>query len=430
MKGKRSTRTALLSSVLALVLCVAMLVGATFAWFTDTASTSVNKIQSGALEVLLLDEYGNDLEGKTLEWDTNDNRAQDQILWEPGCTYDLQSFKIKNSGNLALKYKIVISGIAGSAKLNEAIDWTYKVGDDDVANLSAEGRLAAGAETDLITITGHMQETAGNEYQNLTIDGIGITVVATQDTVENDSYGNQYDSLSEYDKVVTSAADITSGLADGAKVVLADSLKLSENLSINNDVTIIGNGTATITDYPVFVGAENTVTFTNVNFANTTATEKASSVYGSGFKGTIVFDGCTFGDSNWESVQITPKGDATIVFKNCTFTATKDMKRFIHIQPAGTNDYKLDITIFGCTFMGCEKVNYSTSDKVSVIDLDYIASGSKLTLGGCTFKNTDGTVAADAHAYFCKPAPGYEMTYDYDAMYSMLTGEVQTVTVP
>ena len=38
-----------------------------------------------------------------------------------------------------------------------------------------------------------MQETAGNEYQNLSIDGISITVYATQDTVESDSFGNDYD---------------------------------------------------------------------------------------------------------------------------------------------------------------------------------------------------------------------------------------------
>ena len=38
-----------------------------------------------------------------------------------------------------------------------------------------------------------MQETAGNEYQGLSINGIAITVFATQDTVESDSYGHDYD---------------------------------------------------------------------------------------------------------------------------------------------------------------------------------------------------------------------------------------------
>ena len=49
MTNRKSTKRALLGSVVAMVLCLAMLVGATFAWFTDTASTGVNKIQAGNL---------------------------------------------------------------------------------------------------------------------------------------------------------------------------------------------------------------------------------------------------------------------------------------------------------------------------------------------------------------------------------------------
>ena len=58
MTGKKSTKYALLSSVMAMVLSVAMLMGTTFAWFTDTASTAVNKIQAGTLDVGL--EMSND----------------------------------------------------------------------------------------------------------------------------------------------------------------------------------------------------------------------------------------------------------------------------------------------------------------------------------------------------------------------------------
>ncbi len=53
MTNRKSTKRALLGSVMAMVLCLAMLVGATFAWFTDTASTGVNKIQAGNLDVVL-----------------------------------------------------------------------------------------------------------------------------------------------------------------------------------------------------------------------------------------------------------------------------------------------------------------------------------------------------------------------------------------
>ena len=103
MKKSKATKRTLLLSVLAMLLCMVMLVGTTFAWFTDSASTAVNTIQAGTLDVQLLDADGTSIEGQTLTWKTADDRAQDQILWEPGCTYELQPFKIKNNGNLALK---------------------------------------------------------------------------------------------------------------------------------------------------------------------------------------------------------------------------------------------------------------------------------------------------------------------------------------
>ena len=64
MTNRKSTKRALLGSVVAMVLCLAMLVGATFAWFTDTASTGVNKIQADNLDVQLVDENGNSLEAR------------------------------------------------------------------------------------------------------------------------------------------------------------------------------------------------------------------------------------------------------------------------------------------------------------------------------------------------------------------------------
>ena len=193
MTNRKSTKRALLGSVMAMVLCLAMLVGATFAWFTDTASTGVNKIQAGNLDVQLVDENGNSLEGKTLEFKKAANAAEGEaVLWEPGCTYELPAVYVKNNGKLALKYKVVITGINGSAKLNEAIEWTI----GDVA-MGAEQHLAAG-ESNAFTIKGHMKESAGNEYMNESIDGIAITVVATQDTVESDSFDKDYDADAEY----------------------------------------------------------------------------------------------------------------------------------------------------------------------------------------------------------------------------------------
>ena len=196
MTNRKSTKRALLGSVMAMVLCLAMLVGATFAWFTDTASTGVNKIQAGNLDVVLemqnADGKWVSAEGKTLDFVKAADAKGEAILWEPGCTYELPALRIRNNGNLALKYKVAITGINGSAKLNEAIEWTI----GDVA-MGTEQHLAAG-ESNAFTIKGHMKESAGNEYMNESIDGIAITVVATQDTVESDSYNNTYDASATY----------------------------------------------------------------------------------------------------------------------------------------------------------------------------------------------------------------------------------------
>ncbi len=89
MTSSKSTKRALLTSVLALLMCVAMLIGTTFAWFTDTASTAVNKIQAGNLniELQMKDNNGKwvNAEGKTLPFLVEGKIPAEgtQILWEP-----------------------------------------------------------------------------------------------------------------------------------------------------------------------------------------------------------------------------------------------------------------------------------------------------------------------------------------------------------
>ena len=121
-----------------------MLVGATFAWFTDTATTGVNKIQAGKSGCGAGDEGRRWPAGsppRARRWTSSRPLAPkgEAILWEPGCTYTLPELRVVNNGNLALKYMIKITGIKGDAKLNEAIEWTI----GDVA-MGAEQHLKAG----------------------------------------------------------------------------------------------------------------------------------------------------------------------------------------------------------------------------------------------------------------------------------------------
>ena len=228
MTERTKTRKELLASALALLMCVAMFIATTFAWFTDTASTGVNTIQSGTLKVGLQmatawDSSGTptnwaDAEGATLSFKKASNASGTDVLWEPGCTYELPEIRVVNEGNLAFKYKIAITGATGDTELLNVIDFTTKFGEAEAASEidldSWEGKLLPKDKTAVeegeevensssIVISGHMEENAGNEYQDLTLEGIGITVYATQYTYEYDSYNKTYDANAE--NVVTSS---------------------------------------------------------------------------------------------------------------------------------------------------------------------------------------------------------------------------------
>ena len=235
---------------------------------------NVNKIQVGTLDVQLLDEQGRSLEGQTLSWKKAAGHENEAVLWEPGCTYELQPIVIKNAGNLALKYKIVISGIQGDAALNNAIEWTI-TNTSTVTALDADHALAAGA-SDTLTIKGHMSKDAGNEYQRLSIDGIAITVVATQYTYESDSNNNQYDVNAEY-PVISNAdfADAIENADAGSVVDLASGTFQLPSNSIPAGVTITG------------AGKENSVLqVNNGSITSNDVTIKNIAIKGSGASGT------------------------------------------------------------------------------------------------------------------------------------------------
>ena len=217
--NQKATKRALLTSVMALVMCVVMLVGTTFAWFTDTASTGVNKIVSGNLKVDIVNEAGTaSIKNSGLKFVSADNVTKGEaILWEPNCTYLTEGFQIKNGGNLALKWKVEInkdrvtnsvvgSEVTPSKSLLEVIDFSMVDASGntvDIDNFTGHIRPADGSDANtglsgVYKIKAHMDANAGNDYQNLTLDGITITVYATQDTVENDSFNNQYDKDATY----------------------------------------------------------------------------------------------------------------------------------------------------------------------------------------------------------------------------------------
>ena len=256
MNNKRATKRALLTSVTALVMCVVMLAGTTFAWFTDTASTGVNKIQAGNLDVDIIGEDGKSLDGKSLSFvkaglttDAGaeiDPNATTEILWEPGCRYLTEGFKIKNAGNLALKWKAQVNkgttaANEGGFDLLDVIDFYVVTSTDENAEAVAienfKGNLEANKTSeDVYYIKGVMKTTAGNDYQGLTLDGITITVYATQDTVENDSFGPDYDKNATYYPVLD-AAGMKDALVNGGNI------KVDANVDVDGDALVVAKKT-------------------------------------------------------------------------------------------------------------------------------------------------------------------------------------------
>ena len=416
MTNRKSTKRALLGSVVAMVLCLAMLVGATFAWFTDTASTGVNKIQAGNLDVQLVDENGNSLEGKTLEFKKAANAAEGEaVLWEPGCTYELPAVYVKNNGNLALKYKVAITGINGSAKLNEVIDWTI-----NDADLSADHSLAAGATSEALTIKGHMKESAGNEYMNESIDGIAITVAATQDTVENDSFGNTYDKDAEYpivamdtlQELINNATEPVSAKLEGN---IAGSLTVPQGKDVTLDLngfTLTGGDSHAILNHGTLCIKDSSGNGKIVaSKANTSALRNAA---------VCVIDGGTFTraagvDNKWHTVEnfgtmtfnggkvIAEDGQSFAIVNGWNYIDPGEQKATMTINniemKAGPNGLKNcaggTLTMNGGT-LHCTGFWGLSNDSTGVATIN---GGAKMEINGGTFTGPQGSLYVQHYAH-------------------------------
>ena len=458
MTSSKSTKRALVSSALAILMCVAMLIGTTFAWFTDTASTGVNKIVSGNLKV---DIIGADSEDHVEKLNftkaaTTDEEAGAEILWEPGCRYLTEGFRIANKGNLALKWKAQVNKGAteaneGNFDLLDVIDFylvTKAADGTETATALDEftGNLKKTETSEVYYIKGVMQTTAGNDYQGLTLDGITITVVATQDTVESDSYDNQYDKNAQYPDVAyvavsaPTAEDIAAGVNPLANALISASTetgisgeakdKIAADLAAGTfkltdkegsvrdavkgmEVTLNGAG-ADKTTYEVkkadasgegaadysFDGAK-AVVFKNmtVEFGLNTNYQgfvragavrfENCTIKGMGANwgvGDVVFDNCNFvfpeGGNEW-TYNLWTYGGSSFTFNNCTFTS--DIGKFINVYRQGNNGV-VDVTLNGCKFIS----KAASANKAAVkINGDHAWN---VTINNCT---TDGVFPTD-----------------------------------
>ena len=389
MTSSKSTKRALLTSVLALLMCVTMLVGAPFAWFTDSASTAVNKIQAGNLKVDLemqnLDGRWESAEGKTLTFKTADNRAADQILWEPGCTYKLPQLRVVNKGNLALRYKVVFSAINGdedAMKLAEVLDVSLngnKVGTLKDALTStdpdgfAHGNLPAEGNSGELKITVQMQTTAGNDYQGLSIGGIAVTLLATQDAVENDSYDNQYDKYAQYgERTVKNEAPVvgtngTYGLVDSGR----------DNINTKNVTYSIPAGNYDGGFYAQHFGINST-------FDGNGSTFKSFQL-NCGYVPTTEESTLVVSNLNVNGDLIITASSNNVVIYNCTAK---------HISVLGVKN-DITVTIDGCKITGTPIANVVGNNKYGVYITRPVAEGTaKVSIINSELSNIKGHAIA------------------------------------
>ena len=404
--NKKATKRALLTSVMALVMCVVMLVGTTFAWFTDTASTAVNKIVAGNLDVDIVDENNISLDGESLSFVKAGaaTDAETAILWEPGATFFTQGFKIVNKGNLALKYKVVVSGTTGDAKLLKAIEFdvvTAKTKDATAVSFANEGNLlkqndSAPANNGVYYLRGHMKEDAGNEYKNLTLDGISITVYATQYTHEFDSFDDQYDANAGKDTAYYTLAKFNdlAEIPEGVKTIYVD----LGGKSLQNGITI---GNADIADHYQYTGWDNDVApegyphKTSIDNNTTHDGDKVRYIYSTGKPSVnVVLTGSVLGASdtgNFNAGVITLQvpDAANVVFDKVTFGAGQmamSMWTESHVQSMTVAHRVASVTFDGCTFNG-----------------NWIQNGAfgadEMVVKNCTFNKYENTAGINSDGF-------------------------------
>ncbi|MBO5231152.1 MAG: leucine-rich repeat protein [Clostridia bacterium] len=261
MTKQKSTKRALLFSALSLLVCISMLVGSTFAWFTDSVTSAGNIIKSGTLDVTMEWKDATPTGAQQVYKDASAGAIFNYDLWEPGYV-EAKNIKISNVGTLALKYNLNIAANGEVSELADVIDVYFAEGEYTLASremteLTKVGTLSdildgmpanmAGdlkANTaDTVTIALKMQETAGNEYQGLSIGSdFKVVLMATQDNVEKDSFDENYDDIDVPDKHIKVIDGNTYYYLNDGNVVLRSVPygNVGTTFTVPDDVTMIG----------------------------------------------------------------------------------------------------------------------------------------------------------------------------------------------
>ena len=353
----KTTKRALLLSVLAMVLSVSMLMGTTYAWFTDSVSNGINKIVSGNLDVALyhVDYLNGDYSNpEKVEADTplflNADGAP--ILWEPGAGA-AEDFIIKNEGSLALKYQFKISFTNATTTpegktLADILDVTmYQIGGDftdptyggantdstiiseengGLEDCIVEGYLLPGENIRFLTTINWNPSDNDNDFNvegGLSID-LGVTLVATQYTYEKDATGDQYDKDAEFTYPILCLNDLKAAAENGGNYELVKDIVIGEEtIPVKNDLKIW------MKNYDIDGSANLSRIFEMQDGTSLTIYGQSGEVkmgkYGvvnipAGNDATVVLNGGTYTGNSNNGAPVMPRGDGdiSITFKDVT----------------------------------------------------------------------------------------------------------------
>ncbi len=403
MTHMKNTKRALFASVVSLLLCISMLIGSTFAWFTDTATTGVNTITAGNLDIKV--SYKNATVTEWKEVSETEKLFNDAALWEPGYT-EVAYLKVENNGSLALKYQLAINVTGevigknkdgGNITLSEVLkydlieltaDTTYAdraaalAAVSDAKNLASEtvsGTIEAKADAKYFALVVYMPANVGNEGNhdgtNIPSIELGVNVYATQLMSEDDSFGNDYDEDALYPNQIPVASQaelndaITAAGSAPVEFFLADgTYSFTEVVITNKNIT--------------FTGTKNAV----FDMSAQQGVNMVPDMVGT----TLTFNGVTVKWSDANEGYQGIKNPHKVVYKDCTIIGTQFMYSgadFIGCTFETGNGYAVYTRAPGkYTFTGC---TFTTGGRAIMMYNDAVIEAS-VTLNNCTFSD-DGT---------------------------------------
>ena len=336
MTKTKSTKRALLLSALSLLMCVSMLIGSTFAWFTDSVTSAGNIIKSGTLDVTMEWKDATATGAQQTYKDASEGAIFNYDLWEPGYV-EAKNIKISNVGTLAFMYHLNIAATGEVSDLAKVIEVYYAeealtLANRDLSQMkmigtldqilsgmpaNANGKLYPVGNKDnlasdiTVTIALKMQETAGNEYQGKSIGSeFAIELMATQLSYENDSFGNDYDKNAEFVYAANDEEFKNAVTADVEHIVLTLTDDITWDTAAWSNNPMGGESTKTIT----INGNGHTITFNNTNsdWTNIVTGDAVLTIKNA----TVTNSGYNASSGTWNGHDITFKNE--VVLENVT----------------------------------------------------------------------------------------------------------------